>query len=173
MADFTHEALKDEIVLDPESIGYKNTNDAWTGGPNPTKPFDEIAGLANEPDLVIDRATIPMEDARAAATFEAYDSLSIDEQEWIRWVTPNGGALRITPDVKLQLSGRTPATNGVAGTGADSDSFWAAAHDQDMAPLYLSMIEKAGSRAEVLWGEGCVVTENDVVKALNIVESGG
>ena len=56
------------------------------------------------------------------------------------WQT-TGEYWTVTADMKLQLSGRTPAVNGVAGTGEDSDSFWALAHDQDMAPAMLALIE--------------------------------
>ena len=55
MADFTLVALKDEIVNDTQALGYKNTNDTWTGGPNPPKGDQEIADLINAKNLVEDR----------------------------------------------------------------------------------------------------------------------
>jgi hypothetical protein len=70
--------------------------------------------------------------------------------------------------MKLQLSGRALASNGIAGTGTDGDSFWAAADDQDMAPIMLALIEIDGSRAEVLWNEGKVISISEVAHAANL-----
>jgi hypothetical protein len=83
-------------------------------------------------------------------------------------MTPNSGEFQVTADMKLQLTGRTPAADGAAGTGADGDSLWAAADDQDMAPLMLALIEIDGSRAEVLWGEGKIVSISEVAYAANL-----
>jgi hypothetical protein len=160
MAEFSLQALHDEIEADPETLGYK-VGSIWKGD-------QEIADLINAKSYTIDRGSVAMESVRAAVTFEAYDTLSIDEQEWVRWMTPNSGQLQTTADVKLQLSGRTLASNGVGGTGSDGDSFWAAAHDQDMAPAMLALIEVAGSRAEVLWDEGRTVSAGNVGHAANL-----
>ena len=170
MADFTLQALADEIEADPAALGYKEVGGEWKGD-------GVIADLINAKDFVIDRASIPMAATRSKVTFAAYNTLSIDEQEWIRWMTPgggdggaggDGGNFETTPDMKLQLTGRTVAANGVAGTGADGDSFWAAAHDQDMAPAMLALIEVPGSRAEVLWGEGQSISIGNVGRAANL-----
>jgi hypothetical protein len=158
---FSLQELHDEIENDPLGIGYKNPDTTWKGD-------QVIADLINAKNYKVDRASVGMEQVRATCTYAAYDTLSIDEQEWIRWMTPNGGELQITADVKLQLSGRTLASNGAAGTGADGDSFWAAAHDQDMAPAMLALIEVDGSRAEVLWGAETSVSVSQVAYAANL-----
>jgi hypothetical protein len=145
MASFSLQALHDEIENDPAGLGYKEVGGAW------------------KEDAVIADQTV-----RAIVTYDAYNTLALDEQEWIRWMTPNSGLFQVTADMKLQLSGRTLTANGVAGTGADGDSFWAAAHDQDMAPAMLALIEIDGSRAEVLWGEGKVVTISEIGHAANL-----
>ena len=160
MAEFSLQALHDEIEADPWGIGYK-VDGVWKGD-------DEIAALINTKNYKVDMASVPMESVRATVTYAAYDTQLGDEQEWLRWMTPNGGELKITADVKLQLTGRTLTVNGSAGTGADGDSFWAAAHDQDMAPAFLAMIEVDGSRAEVLWGQGITITNSHVSQAANL-----
>ena len=162
MSEFTLVALKDEIENDTESIGYKNspTSGDWKGD-------QIIADLINVKNLVIDRVSVEMELVRASTEYQWYNTLSADEQEWLRWQSPNGGMWVVSADMKLQLSGRTPTSNGVAGTGANNDSFWAASQDQDAAPVMLALIEIAGSRAEVLWDEGKFVTVGEVGRAFN------
>ncbi|MHC4338513.1 MAG: hypothetical protein ACYSTG_11305 [Planctomycetota bacterium] len=161
MAEFSLQALHDEIEADPESLGYKNPDTTWKGD-------QEIADLINAKNYTIDRTSIPMEDIRASVTFDTYDTLSIDEQEWLRWMTPNSGDFMVTADMKLQLSGRSLASGGIGGTGNDSNSFWSAAHRGTMAPAMLALIEIPGSRAEVLWGEETIITVLNVAKAANL-----
>ena len=161
MAAFSNQALADEINNDPAGIGYKEVGGAW-------KLDGEIKTLLDAQNFKIDKPSINQEDVRATTTFAGYNTLGIDEQEWIRWMTPNSGQLRVTADVKLQLTGRTPAANGIAGVGADNDSFWAAAQDQNMAPAMLALIEVDGSRAEVLWGEGVSPSLSQIGASANL-----
>ena len=161
MAEFSLQALHDEIEADPQTIGYKEAGGEWKGD-------DVIADLINAKNYTVDVANVPMEIVRAAVTYAAYNTLSIDEQEWLTWMTPNSGDFEVTADMKLQLSGRTPAAGGVGGTGDDGDSFWAAVHDQDMAPAMLALVEVAGGRAEVLWGAGQSVSISNVSRAANL-----
>ena len=116
MADYSDQALADEINNDPAAIGYKEVGGAW-------KLDGEIKALLDAQDFKIDKPSINQEDIRATTTFAGYNTLGIDEQEWIRWMTPNSGQLRITADVKLQLTGRTPAIDGIAGVGASGAMF--------------------------------------------------
>ena len=162
MVDFTLEALKDEIVNDPEGLGYKNS-----ATPTDWKGDQVIADLINDKLLKVDKTVVNMETIRGAIQFDWYNNLSIDEQEFIRWKTPNGGDLPVTPEMKLELTGRTPAVNGVGGTGADNDSWWAASNDQDAAPAMLALIEVVGGRAEVLWGVGRTISAGNVGAAFN------
>lgn len=157
---FTLQELHDRIEVDPLTIGYKEAGGEWKGD-------QEIADLMNAKSFIIDRTNVPMEQVRATVTYEAYDTLAIDEQEWLRWMTPNSGLFEVTADMKMQLSGRTLATNGVSGVGADNNSFWALAHDQDMAPAMLALIETPGSDAEIAWGEGTTITASNVGWAAN------
>ena len=159
MATFNLQMLHDEIEADPQSLGYKD-GAAW-------KEDAEIVALINAADFSIDKVSVAMEVVRAACTYEAYDGLGLDEQEWLIWMTPNSGQFYVTADMKLQLTGRGLAAGGVAGAGDDSDSFWALA-DRFMAPIMLALIEIAGSRAEVLWGGGKTVSISEVGHSANL-----
>lgn len=161
--------LRDEIVNDPAARGYKLTDDTWTGGANVPRPDQDIADLVNEQLFTVDAESIPMEEARAATTYEAYNDLAIDEQEYLRWVTPNGGALRITADAKLQLTGRIPAAAGVAGTGSDNASWWSVSTRAVVAAAFLALIELPGGRSDILYRQGRVVTAGDVGDAFNLL----
>jgi hypothetical protein len=160
MADFSLQALHDEIENDPEGIGYK-VGATWKGD-------QEIADLINAKSYVIDKSSVEMEGIRATTTYDGYNNLSIDEQEWIRWMTPNSGQMVVTADMKLNLSGRTLTASGVAGVGDNTDSFWAAADRNAMAPAMLALIEVPGSRAQVLWGENITISVSQVGHAANL-----
>jgi len=160
VAEFSLQALHDEIEADPMELGYKNGDGTW-------KEDAEIVDLINAANYTIDRASVEMEDVRAVTVYEAYDGLGADEQEWLRWITPGSGLLRVTADVKLRLTGRTLSVNGVAGTGGDGDSFWALA-DNAVASDVLALVEIDGSRAEVLWGEGRTISISNVGHAANL-----
>ena len=161
MAEFSLQALHDEIEADPQTIGYKEAGGEWKGD-------DVIADLINAKNYVVDMASVSMEQVRAGVTYDAYNTLAIDEQEWLTWMTPNGGEFQVTADMKLQLSGRSLISNGIAGSGNDSNSFWSAAHRGDMAPAMLALIEVAGGRAEVLCGHGKIISIGEVAKAANL-----
>lgn len=160
MTEFSLQALHDEIETDPEALGYKDGG-AWIGD-------QEIADLINAKDYTIDPAGVEMEAVRAGVSYDAYNTLAIDEQEWIRWMTPNSGVFQVTADMKLQLTGRSLTSNGTAGTGNDSNSFWSAAHRTEMSAAMLMLIEVPGGRAEVLWGAGQAVSNHLVGAAENL-----
>ena len=160
MAEFSLQALHDEIEADPQTIGYKDAG-VWKGD-------DVIADLLNAKNYVVDMASVSMEQVRAGVTYDAYNTLAIDEQEWLTWMTPNGGEFQVTADMKLQLSGRSLISNGIAGSGNDSNSFWSAAHRAEMAPAMLALVEVAGGRAEVLWIHGKIISIGEVAKAANV-----
>jgi hypothetical protein len=161
MTEFSLQALHDEIEADPLGIGYKEQDGSWKGDA-------EIVALINAQNYVVDAAQIEMEAVRASVTYSAYNSLAIDEQEWLRWMTPNSGYFVVTSDMKAQLTGRSLAADGVAGSGNDSNSFWAASDRGAMCAAMLTLIEQPGSRAEVLWGEGFTVSISHVAYASNL-----
>ena len=96
MADFSLEALKDEIVNDPQALGYKNS-----ATPTDWKGDQEIADLINAKNLVVDRTQVDMEEIRSTTEFDWYDTLSIDEQEYTRWQTPNSGIWKVSATALL------------------------------------------------------------------------
>ena len=157
MAEFSLQALHDEIEADPQVLGYKDAG-VWKGD-------DVIADLLNAKNYVVDMTSVSMEQVRAGVTYDAYNTLAIDEQEWLTWMTPNSGEFQVTADMKLQLSGRSLTSSGSAGSGNDSNSFWSAAHRGDMAPAMLALIEIPGSRAEVLWDAGVTISISNVSRA--------
>ncbi len=161
MADFSLVALKDEIVNDPQTIGYKNS-----ASPDDWKGDQEIADLINAKNLVIDKPRVASEDINGNTKFDWYDGMTIDKQEFYTLQTRRE-FWKVTADMKLFLTGRSLAVGGVAGTGADNQSEWAAADDQDAAPVMLVLVEVAGSRAEVLWDEGQSITVGQVGRAFN------
>lgn len=161
MAEFSLQALHDEIEADPEALGYKEAGGAWIGD-------QEIADLINAKNYAIDQDGVQMEAVRAGVSYDAYNTLAIDEQEWIRWMTPNSGIFQVNADMKLQLTGRGLTSNGTAGTGNDSNSFWSAAHRTEMSAAMLALIETPGSRAEVLWSAGQTVSVSNVGGAENL-----
>lgn len=160
MADFTLQALHDEIENDPEGLGYK-TGSVW-------KEDNIIADLINAKNYIVDASEIEMEVVRSITTYEAYNDLAIDEQEWLRWMTPNSGVFRVTEDMKVQLTGRTLASGGSGGSGNDNSSFWSVATRSEMAPAMLALIELSGSRAEVLWGVNTIISISQVGHAANL-----
>ncbi len=161
MADFSLVALKDEIVGDPQTLGYKNS-----AVPNDWKGDQEIADLINAKNLVVDRPQVASGDINGDTAFDWYDGMTIDKQEFYTLQTRRE-FWKVSADMKLFLTGRSLAVDGVAGTGTDNQSEWAAADDQDAAPAMLALIETTGSRAEVLWGVGRTITAGNVGAAFN------
>jgi len=168
MAEFSLEALKDEIVNDSQSLGYKNS-----ATPNDWKEDQEIADLINAKNLVVDRDEVGMDEIRSVIEFGWYDRLSPDEQEYTRWQTPGGGGedgggnWKVSAHMKLLLSGRALVMDGVAGTGSNNASYWNATDRDLAAPAILALIEMSGSRAEVLWGVGRTITASNVGGSFN------
>jgi len=147
MADFSLQALHDEIEADALALGYKS-GAVWNGD-------RAIADLLNAKNYTVDRASISMGDIRSVVPFDEYDGLLIDEQEWLRWLTTGDGELPVTPEIKTKLA----EENGGGG-------IWAIA-DTDAPAAIKGLIETPGSRAEVLWGQGTVITASNVGGAAN------
>jgi len=139
-------ALKTELTTDPLSLGY--------GSDHSTDAAD--ADLLNARTFVVNKASVPCSSIRAAVPYDEYDGLSIDEQEWIRWLTNDGGDLAVTAEVVARLT-KTSAQGGI----------WAVA-DTDAPAAILALIQRPGSRAEVLFGLNVYVTPSDVANARNL-----
>lgn len=149
MADYTIEALAAEINNDPIGIGYK-VNGVWKGD-------QEIADLLNSrtPGYTVNRTVVKSSDIRSLTTFEAFDGLTVAEENWLRWLT-SGEEVAVTSDTLMNL----------AGVGGDSK--WATADEPTMEPRMQALMQFTGSRAEALWGEGFQVGPGMVGAAANV-----
>ncbi len=139
-------ALKSEVEVDPTALGYAAV----------VAETDALLALLNDPNpaTLVSKPAIDPAKVRSATTFEGYDGLTIDKQEWIRWMTGANGAnggetLIVTPDVRTQL------------TGPGTASMWAAADRDEMNAAQLALIDVPGSRAEILWGFGTSISRAD------------
>lgn len=141
-------ALKTEITTDPTGIGYDLNGNT-----------DAQVALANakNPATPVSKPKISSALLRATCTFDAYNALSIDEQEWIRWMTGSNGFeeenIPVTTDLRTQL------------TGPGSASIWATAQRTEMNAAMLDLIDVPGSRMEVLFGFGTTINTTDWIAA--------
>lgn len=155
----TSAELKAEITNDPQGLGL-SPGGVWLGD-------QAIADLLNAVSYRADVPELASSDVIGTVYFAAYDTLSIDEQEWVRWITSRERMV-VSEAVKTALTGRAAASDGTAGAGSDAASIWSAAERGTIAPVLLAMVEVDASRAEVLWGVGLSVTAGQVAAAANV-----
>ena len=146
MAEFTLEALKDEIVNDPESLGYKTAPLDW-------KSDQEIADLINDPanGAIVRRQSVRVSDIKAVILEAHFNGLSPGESDYLMFVLD---AESIDPRPN-------PIHDGILGVWSGGASVTKNAIQ--------ALMEKQGSRAEVLWGEGRTISLRDVGGAQNLV----
>jgi hypothetical protein len=118
--------------------------------------------LINEvrPEITVSKPRIAGNSIKNATYYEAYNTLSIDEQEYIRWITEGASdedTILVTQNLRDMLTG----TLG----GGSVDSIWAAAHDDIMEPIMLALIDVPGNRAEELFGYGSSISRSDWIAA--------
>ena len=134
-------ALKSEVNTDPLGIGY-----------DPLGGTQDILDLLNAKNYTVAKPKISSALVRSATTYDAYDTLAIDEQEWIRWMTGTDGFdeenMVVTDDLRTNLS------------GPGADSIWAPAHRDEMNAAMLALMDVPGSRAEVLFGYGTSISRD-------------
>ena len=142
-------ALKTEIETDPTGLGYSDQNTS-----------DDLA-LINDTrtTITVRKPKIGSAHVRATCTYDAYNNLSIDEQEWIRWMTGSNGFeeenMDVTPDLVTNL------------TGPGTASIWSVADRTEMNAAMLALIDVDGSRGEELFGYGTSISINDWIAARN------
>ena len=138
--------LTAEVTLDPTGLGYVPSG--------ATAPILALINTAN-PATLQPKPNISAAILRSGVTYEAYNTLSIDEQEWLRWITGSGGVseedMSVTADLRLQLTGDGNPTN----------SMWAAAHRDAMVPVMFAILNEPASRAEILWGRLTTISQYD------------
>ncbi len=153
MADFTLAALKAEIDSDPTVIGLKKIDGiTWKGD-------QVIADLLNDPanGASVFRKNVPMDDVFA-------------EIDWVEdWLNLTGQRNTV---LDKQLAFRLITSTDVL--DADSirirDAFatiFAGTPGGTLTRLN-ALVSKAGSRAEVLWGDGQDIQAGDVGRAANL-----
>lgn len=149
-------ALKNEVTNDPASRGYAAV----------VEQTAELVALLNGPvaGVKIGHPAVSAADIRGHTTYDAYDHLSIDEQEYLRWITGSNGFdannVIMTDDLRLHLTGSiTP------GTQTASSSWWAAADRDAMVDAMALVLDKDASRAETLFGYGTTINRADWLAA--------
>jgi len=146
-------ALKTEVNTDPNAYGY-----------DPETTQAGVLDIINLPraEFVFSKDKVAAAQIRTATTYDAYNNLVIDEQEWIRWVTGSNGfddeTTIVTDDFKVQFTGNTLAQTGA---GNETNSFWATANRTEMTAAMRLIFERPGSRAEDLFGLGTIITRDD------------
>ena len=146
-------SLKTEVNTDPNTYGYV-----------PESTYEGVLDIINlkRATITTNKPVISSADIKSLTYFDAYNNLSIDEQEWITWMTENAAAgvedLTVTQDLRDRLTG-------VLGGSVTGDSIWAAADDDVMEPLMLALIDVDGSRSEELYGYGTTISRTDWIAA--------
>lgn len=143
-------ALKTEVETDPLGLGYDHTSGNTSLIVN---GINEVRTSA--PTFVVSKPKISAADVRALTTYDAYNNLAIDEQEWIRWITGSNGvneeSLVVTPDLRQNL----------AGDPTDTGSIWAVGERATMNAAMLGLMDVPASRAEDLFGYGTTISDTD------------
>ena len=144
MAEFTLEALKDEIVNDSEGIGYKNGT--W-------KAHQVVADLINDPALgaTITRKLIQSSELKASFDLDEFVALSQGERDYLLCLISGEGP--IDANEALILS----ALTSMFGAGSTTST------------TLLTKIQRQGSRAEILWGENTIIDLGQVGRAFKEV----
>lgn len=145
----TLQELRDEIETDSLGLGYKNSSASgdWKGD-------GEIAALLNNPALgaVIRRSKVQPAEIRAQIDAVEFIALTAGQQRWLM----------------LALAGSDPVDTTAGSKVRDGLLACFGALTATRAAL-LAVVERPGSRAEVLWGEGTLVTPGDVGQAFNLI----
>lgn len=140
-------ALNTEVTTDPLGIGYDVNGNVDTA----------IVEPINAKNYTVSKPRISAADVRAATTYDGYDGLAIDEQEWLRWMTGSNGVgeenMPVTTDLRARL------------TGDGGTSIWAPADRVAMEAAMLTLFDVPGSRAEVLFGYGTTISRADWIAA--------
>lgn len=139
-------ALKSEVETDPSGYGYVSSDTA--------NVLNNLNVKRNT--ITVTKEKVSSADIRSTCTYDAYNNLSIDEQEWLRWMTGSNGFneenVLVTVDLKARLSDGTNA-------------IWAAGNRTEMNAAMLALMDVDGSRAEQLFGFGTVISRDDWLAA--------
>jgi len=161
MAEFSLQALHDEIEADPEDLGYKEVGGEW-------KEDAVIVGLINDPaggEVITRKLIARNEIIYGIETSECVQTsgdtppdgvFSDTERWWLSMLLRDNIVDANDPEVFAGLLDVFPtegARPGFRGTSRANIQ---------------STLQRQGSRAEVLWGEGKVVSISEVAHAANL-----
>ena len=152
------DTLKTEATNDPNGYGYAAVIEQTAN----------LLDLFNQKrsTIKLDKPRVGAADIRSATSYQGYNTLTQDEQEWLRWMTGSNGfeeeLVVVTADFKLQLTGSLlisdpnyPVNNN------PNNSLWAASQRTDMVAAMLALIEVDSSRMEELFGFGTTISSSD------------
>lgn len=145
MAEFSLQVLHEEIENDPEGLGYK-INGNW-------KEDQDIADLINDPNLgaTIQRQFVQPQEIIEQITFTDWDAISQSARLYIQ-------LLPALSNISTIQDGTEVRANLLSIFGAGTDT----------RVNLINVVERPGSRAEVLWGEGKVVSLGEIGRAANL-----
>jgi len=149
MADFSLQALHDEIEADPQGLGYK-VGSAWK---EDAVIVDLINSLSGPGAANIMRKLILPAEIWNSIPYDEYEQYGAAKREWL--------------DTCLELAGGSGVID--ANDSVVYANLIAVFPGGSKARAnLLAKIQRTGSRAEVLWGEGKVVTISEVAHAANL-----
>jgi len=145
MAEYTLQALHDEIEADPMAIGYK-ADAVWKGD-------QVIADLINDPanGAIIQREHVAPQEIIEQIAIVDWDMISASDRLYLQLIP--------------SLETISTVTNGTEVRNNLLDIFTAGMVTRDNL---IAVVQRQGSRAEVLWGENRFVTVGDVGHSANL-----
>lgn len=135
--------LKNELNTDPQTLGYSAAG--WPEGPD-----QAVADFINDPayGATIWRTNIPMSDVYAEVDWSEVIALGEAERQVFRQITS-------TAELDADSQNIRDAIGAIFGAGTTTRA------------NLLALVQKSGSRAEELWGDGVVIQASDVGRAAN------
>lgn len=148
MADFSLQALHDEIESDTESMGYKEEGGDWKGD-------QVIADLLNSTTSsgaqTITRRLVSQKEIVSSIHLAEFEAISEARHRYLNTVM-RGEVIDAT---------ETPVFQALNTIFNNTDM-------PDSRAVLLARLQRTGSRAEVLWGEGVTITASQVGHAANL-----
>ena len=150
MAEFSLQALHDEIEADPQVLSYKNPDGSWKGDAVIAEILNdrEGAGSGN-----ITRRLIQPREIFDSIPFAEYNAYTQAKRDWL--------------DTALELVGGQGVINGTDPV-VWSNLLAVFPAGSDARANIVAKIQRAGSRAEILWGEGVTVSVGQVGASANL-----
>lgn len=145
MTEFALQSLHDQIEADPQAIGYKEPNGDWKGD-------QVIADLFNDSALgaVIERSNVSAEEIIQQITIVDWRALSTGDQLYCQLLMPLGN-IDTTSATEVRA-----ALLAIFAPGTDTRD------------NLIAVVERQGSPAEVVWGEGTRITAGNVGHSANL-----